>query len=101
MVYLAMVPATAVVCLILAYPFVQRAKRKRIEETNRAVQKILDECRKDIEAQVRFDESYHKQRNARKIINVDFISHDHENNDATDWKLVYNEELGVYQKVRR
>lgn len=99
--YLALLPALAVVCLIVAYPFVRRAKNRKLEETNRAVQQILDECKKEIELRARFEAAYHEKRKHRKVINVDFVNCDSENNNATDWKLVYNEKLGVYQKVRR
>ena len=99
--YLALLPIAAMACLIIAYPFVQRAKKRKLEETNRTVQQILDECKREIELRTRFEAAYHEKRKHRKVINVDFVNCDSENNNATEWKLVYNEKLGVYQKVRR
>tara|TARA_B100000214_G_C23704006_1_gene506603 strand:- start:8 stop:322 length:315 start_codon:yes stop_codon:yes gene_type:complete len=101
MVYLILIPALVIGCLILAYPFVLRAKQRKLEENNRIVQQILDEYAKEVELRTKFDMAYRDRRTVRKVINVDFVEHAPAKSDVTGWKLVYNEELGVYQKVPR
>ena len=101
MMYLMLIPAVVIGTLMVWYPFAQRAKRKKIERNNKIVQDILDEYTREIELRTRFDMAYHESRNKRKIINVDFADCKPKDNDATGWKLVYNKELGIYQKVPR
>ena len=102
MVYLMLAPLMVMVILALSYPFILRAKRRKIEENNRIVQQLLDEYTKEVDLRIKFDRAYNDRRATRKVINVDFVDHNPQpNDDAKKWKLVYNEQLGVYQKVRR
>ena len=101
MIYLMLIPAIVIGALMVLYPFVQHAKKKKIERNNKIVQDILDEYTREVELRTRFDMAYHDKRSKRKIINVDFADCNLKDNDATGWKLVYNKELGIYQKIPR
>ena len=101
MIYLMLIPAMVIGVLMIVYPFVLRAKKKKIEKNNKIVQEILDQYAKEVEIRTRFDIAYEDRRNSRKVINVDFVDCTPKDNDAIGWKLVYNEELGIYQKVPR
>tara|TARA_E500000331_G_scaffold355651_2_gene411722 strand:- start:820 stop:1140 length:321 start_codon:yes stop_codon:yes gene_type:complete len=93
------------IATIIIYPIVLRAKKKRIKENDRIVKELLDDYSKQLELQVAFDRiRYEKEtrpRHPRKVIDVDFVDHNPTRASTNDWKLFYNEELGVYQKVRR
>ena len=100
-IYFMLIPSVVLGVLVILYPFVQRAKRKKIERNNKIVQEILDEYTREIELRTKFDMAYQDRRAKRKVINVDFTDCNPKENDATGWKLVYNKELGVYQKIPR
>ena len=80
---------------------VAHRKRKR-DRIDRAVKEILDQYAREL---------YYRDTTERgqgsgvadrsNIINVDFVEIKSEETDARDWKLVYNKELDVYQKVPR
>ena len=100
-VYLMLIPVAVIGTLMVLYPIVQRSKRKKIERNNKIVQEIIDEYTREVELRTRFDMAYHDKRAKRKVINVDFADCNTKDNDATGWKLVYNKELGIYQKIPR
>ena len=101
MIYLVFAPLTVIACMLLMYPIVLRHKRRKIEENSRIVQEILDEYTREVELRAKFDMAYNNRASSRKVNNVDFVEHGPQQDDARGWKLIYNKELGIYQKVRR
>jgi len=100
-VYLILGPVMVLGMCLLVLPVIERARQRKIEKSNRIVQEILDEYTREVELRTKFDIAYNDRRARHKVINVDFVDHGPPTDKAADWKLVYNEELGIYQKVRR
>ena len=86
-------------CLVTIFPTVYIAMARRRHD--RAMQKRLEEYVRQTELRLKFDAIRREQGNCTNVINVDFVDHTPEEDDIMGWKLVYNKDLGVYQKVRR
>ncbi len=90
------VMASVMFCVFMILHDRQKELRK---DTDRKVQALLDEM-----AWSEFEyRRHHPEPNSAKIINVDFTTHDPIDpvDTVLGFKLVYDEELGIYYKVPR
>lgn len=101
MVYLILGPVMVLGWIAIVQPAVEHARQKKIDRTNRIVQHLLDDYNRELELRAKFDSCFSNHPTQTNIINVDFVERSDHEGSPSDWKLVYNKRLGIYQKVPR